>query len=108
DPPRPSTRLSKLAGDDVTKFAEQRQTRVDQLMHELATELEWIPLKAMRKDRAERYATANELADDVRNYLEGRPLIAAPESRAYRLAKFLRRNKATVAATATIAALLIV
>src|ERR1041385_4527638 len=61
----------------------------------------------MRKDRAQRYATANELADDMRNYLAGRPLIAAPESRAYRMRKFIRRNQFGVAASVAMFSLLI-
>jgi non-specific serine/threonine protein kinase/serine/threonine-protein kinase len=107
DPPRPSTRLSKLDESSATKAAEQRQTRVAELRRELKSELEWIPLKALRKDRAERYATANELADDVRNYLAGRPLIAAPESRVYLARKFLKRHKFGVATSAAMVALLL-
>ena len=34
----------------------------------------------MRKDRAHRYRTPTELADDIRNYLAGLPLAAGPES----------------------------
>ncbi|MBC8106963.1 MAG: serine/threonine protein kinase, partial [Anaerolineae bacterium] len=76
DPPRPSTRLSSLGGDETTEIARRRQTEPGELSRQLQRELEWIPLKAMRKERAERYATAAELADDVRNYLVGRPLRA--------------------------------
>src|SRR6185295_6672037 len=50
DPPRPSTRLSGL-GPEATALAERRQSRLDVLTSQLRGELEWIPLKAMRKDR---------------------------------------------------------
>jgi serine/threonine-protein kinase len=83
--------------------AAARRTRYDELARQLRRELEWIPLKAMRKDRTERYRTASELADDVRNYLAGRPLIAAPESAWYRLRKNLRRHRGPVAAAAAVA-----
>ncbi|CAG0990276.1 eukaryotic-like serine/threonine-protein kinase [Phycisphaerales bacterium] len=95
DPPRPSTRLTE-SGPAAAKAAEARRVRLDELARQLRSELEWIPLKAMRKDRRERYRSASELADDLRNYLAGRPLIAAPESAAYRARKFLRRHRSGV------------
>ena len=96
DPPRPSTRLSSL-GEVAREVARKRQTPIEVLTKQLRRELEWIPLKAMRKDRAQRYATADQLAEDVRNYLSYKPLLAGPESTGYRLRKFLRRKKAPVA-----------
>jgi serine/threonine protein kinase/Tfp pilus assembly protein PilF len=99
EPPRPSAKLSSL-GDDATRIAGLRQEQLGTLMRQLRTELEWIPLKAIRKERGRRYASALELAQDVRNFLEDRPLLAGPESRAYRLRKFIRRNRTGVAASA--------
>jgi len=95
DPPRPSTRLSSL-GEEATKFAKSRRTEVAALAKRLHRELEWIPLKAMRKERMHRYRSATELADDIQNYLNGVPLIAGPESAVYRVKKFVRRNRAFV------------
>ena len=43
-------------------------------------ELDWIALKAVEKDRARRYETANGLAMDVRRYLTGEAVVAAPPS----------------------------
>jgi len=68
-------------------------------VRELSRELEWIPLKALRKDRDRRYASVEQLDADIENYLEGRPLIAGPESRRYRLRKFVSRNRAEVTAS---------
>ena len=101
DPPRPSVRLSSLGarGDEV---ARRRRLGLSDLTHTLRRELDWIPLKALRRDPAERYRTAAELADDVRNYLAARPLIAGPESRAYRLRKFVRRNRGAVLAVSAV------
>ncbi|MFN0132458.1 MAG: protein kinase domain-containing protein [Phycisphaerales bacterium] len=100
DPPRPSTRVEQLESRETV--AEARRSRPEELSRELRRELEWIPLRAMRKDREARYRSAAELADDVRNYLAGRPLLAGPESRAYRLRKFVRRRRGTVAAVAAV------
>jgi serine/threonine protein kinase len=97
DPPRPSTRLSSL-GEEAKKIAEKRHTEIMALTKRLHKELEWIPLKAMRKEPDRRYKTASELADDVRNYLNGDPLIAGPESAVYRLKKVVERNRAVVTA----------
>ncbi|MFO0962590.1 MAG: serine/threonine-protein kinase [Phycisphaerales bacterium] len=106
DPPRPSARLSSL-GAIAAEFARRRRIDLDELRRALHRELEWIPLKAMRKDRGERYRSASELADDVRNYLRGLPLLAGPESAAYRARKFVRRRRGLVAATAAVALALV-
>lgn len=95
--PRPSTRLAALK-HERTRIAESRRMGADDLGSMLRTELEWIPLKALRKERNERYASPSDLAQDIRNYLEGRPLIAGPESGLYRLRKFVRRRRVPVIA----------
>ncbi|MCP4452250.1 MAG: serine/threonine protein kinase [Planctomycetes bacterium] len=101
DPKTPSTRLIKL-GDEAKKIAESRRTEVGALARCLHKELEWIPLKAMRKERSQRYRSASELSDDIENYLKGAPLIAAPPTAGYRLSKFLRRHKALVSGIAAV------
>jgi non-specific serine/threonine protein kinase/serine/threonine-protein kinase len=106
DPPRPSTKLSGL-GQTGKEVARLRKTEFDMLEQQLKSELEWIPLKAMRKDASQRYSSPRELAEDIDNYLSNRPLRAGPESPAYRARKFLRRNKTGVIAAATMLLLLI-
>jgi len=101
DPKTPSTRLSKL-GEEAKKVAENRRTEVATLAKKLHKELEWIPLKAMRKKRSQRYRSASELADDIENYLKGAPLMAGPLTAGYRLQKFLRRHKAIVGGIAAV------
>jgi hypothetical protein len=44
---------------------------VANLTKRLHKELEWTPLKAMRKDRVKRYRFASEMSDDIQNYLSG-------------------------------------
>jgi serine/threonine protein kinase len=101
DPKTPSTRFSKL-GEEAKTVAENRRTEIRTLARHLRRELEWIPLRAMRKQRTERYRSASELADDIENYLNGAPLIAGPLGTVYRLKKFVRRHRAVVAAIATV------
>jgi WD40 repeat protein len=79
-----------------------------ELVRRLRSELEWIPQKAMRKERQHRYQTALEFANDVRAYLDGRPITAAPESTGYRLRKYVRRNRALVAGGAAVFGTLVV
>ncbi len=101
DPPLPSARLSSL-GKSASLLAQRRRLGLEDLRSTLHRELEWIPLKAMRKDRSQRYSTASQMAEDVRNYLNGVPLIAGPESTAYKLRKLVRRRKGLVAAVAAV------
>jgi serine/threonine protein kinase len=95
DPNTPSTRLPKL-GEEANKVAQNRRTEVAALAKCLHRELEWIPLKAMRKERTERYRSAYGLAEDIENYLNGDPLIAGPPGTGYKLKKFVRRNRILV------------
>jgi serine/threonine protein kinase/formylglycine-generating enzyme required for sulfatase activity len=101
DPPTPSARISTISTKDAnlaSRVEKARGVALRELARELRSELEWIPLKAMRKEPAGRYQSATLLAEDVRNYLAGRPLVAAPESGGYRLRKFVRRNPLRAAA----------
>jgi len=107
DPKTPSTRLLAL-GEEATRLAKLRQTEIQVLTKRLRSELEWIPLKAMRKEPARRYRTASELADDIENYLAGAPLIAGPESVSYRARKFVQKKRATVISGLTVLAVLII
>ena len=96
DPPKPSTRASTTGADSGT-ISLARRLAEGQLGRMLRGDLDWIVLRAMDKDRTRRYETANGLALDVRRYLDGEPVVAAPPSRVYRLRKFVTRNKAAVA-----------
>lgn len=60
---------------------------------ELLGDPERIVAKAMHKESARRYRSAQELADDIRRYLDGQPVLAHPDSGLYRTGKFLRRNR---------------
>jgi len=102
EPPRPSARLAQ----DTTRSsatASFRSTEPRRLAKAVHGELDWIVMKAIEKDRARRYETANGLAMDVRRFLAAEPVLAAPPSRSYRMQKFVRRNKGAVAAASLVA-----
>ncbi|MCH7557029.1 MAG: serine/threonine protein kinase, partial [Planctomycetes bacterium] len=107
EPKTPSTRLSHL-GEKAEQIAAKRRTGIGTLTRRLHKELEWIPMKAMRKERTHRYRSVSELVDDIQNYLNGAPLTAGPESAVYKARKFVRRHAGTVAAATAIVVLLIV
>ncbi len=62
-------------------------------------DLDNIVLKAIRKEPERRYASAEQLAEDIRRYLEGLPVSAVPDSLMYRGNKFVRRHKLGFATT---------
>jgi serine/threonine protein kinase len=100
EPPAPSTRIQELAPEVRQRLAAARGMREAELRSRLKTELGWIPLKALRKERSRRYDSVATLRADLSNYLAGRALLAGPESKAYRLQKFYQRNRLPVLLTA--------
>lgn len=70
----------------------ERQRRIAQV----GSDLERIVAKALHKEPARRYGSAEALADDLRRYLDGRPVLAHPDSAWYRGAKFVRRHRVGV------------
>jgi serine/threonine protein kinase/tetratricopeptide (TPR) repeat protein len=105
EPPKPSTRLSE-AKASLASVAAARQTEPAKLTKQVRGELDWIVMKALEKDRARRYETANDLARDVERYLKDEPVLAGPPSAAYRLRKFVRRHKGPVLGVSVIVLLL--
>lgn len=66
-----------------------------------------IVSKAMERDRARRYQSASDLAADIGRYLRDEPILARPASRAYKIRKFVARNRALVTgATLAVVALI--
>jgi serine/threonine protein kinase/tetratricopeptide (TPR) repeat protein len=91
EPPRPSARLSTLT-DVAAAVSAIRGSDPKRLSRLFRSELDWIVMKCLEKDRTRRYETANGLARDVERYLRDEPVEACPPSTGYRLRKFARRH----------------
>ncbi len=100
DPPRPSTRVSTALG--LPNIAASRGIDPAQLKRALTGDLDWIVMKAIEKDRARRYDTANGFAADIVRHLSLEPVLAAPPSRVYRMRKFVRKNRGVVIAASLV------
>jgi serine/threonine protein kinase len=107
EPPRPSTRISTL-GQAATTVSAQRRSDPKRLSQLFRGELDWIVMKALEKDRNRRYESASAFAADVTRYLHDAPVQACPPSVAYRLRKFVRRNKRSLAIVGLLAVMLLV
>jgi eukaryotic-like serine/threonine-protein kinase len=108
EPPRPSNRISTLQGEDLTTTAKHRRTDPPKLIHLVRGDLDWIVMKALEKDRARRYETANGLASDIKRHLSDEPIVARPPSALYRFQKTVRRNKLAFAAASVVIAALVI
>jgi len=99
-PTRASTAVAQRSDLEIT---ERRR-----LSLRLRGDLDTILAKALQKDIAQRYQSAQELAEDLQRHLDGKSIAAAPDSATVVFRKFVRRNKAlTVAAAVCITALII-
>lgn len=107
DPPRPSSRLSSSSHDVNAAVSDLRRLHPARLQQLLRGELDWVVMKALEKDRSRRYQTANDLGQDLSNYLTGAAVAARPPSTLYQLQKFANRNRGLVVAVCTIVLLLI-
>jgi tRNA A-37 threonylcarbamoyl transferase component Bud32/tetratricopeptide (TPR) repeat protein len=87
--------------------AEQATTGYGRFAKTLRGELDNVVLKALKKAPDERYASAEQLSEDLRRYLRGFPVAARPDTTGYRVRKFAQRHKsAAVAAGLFVAALI--
>jgi serine/threonine protein kinase len=65
-------------------------------------DLQTVVLQALEKRPEDRYATAQELADDLKRFLEDRPIRARPPTLFQRVARWLRRHSALAGAAAAV------
>ncbi|MGD9902416.1 MAG: tetratricopeptide repeat protein [Vicinamibacterales bacterium] len=105
DPPaasRAATAPAEPPAPDPTARAAVRRTTPARLAVELRGDLDAIVATAMAKDPAERYASVDALAADVRHSLEGRPITARPATWAYTARRFVTRHRWSVAAATVV------
>ncbi len=103
--PRPSLRIS-TSGDAA--IARSRRLDLPGLSRALRGDLDWIVMKSLEKERARRYQSAGELAEDVRRHLALEPVRASPPSRVYAMRRFVARNRALAGGTTLALAALLV
>ena len=72
----------------------------------LRGDLDVIVMKALRTEPERRYASAEQLADDLQHHLDGRPVTAQPDTVGYRTRKFFQRHRASVTAATLIVMLI--
>ena len=110
EPDRPSLIVTKEAPESrkdekgITTEAVGRtcEGSRDRLCRRLEGDLDNIILMALRKEPQRRYLSAEQLSEDIRRHLENLPVIARPDTKGYRAAKFVARHKAGVAAAALV------
>jgi serine/threonine protein kinase len=93
-PPKPPTTVA------TAEAAGRRQLSRQNLARILKGDLSAMVLKALEADPARRYESVSAFAADIRNYLDGRPVLARPQTAWYRGAKFLKRRWLPVTAAA--------
>jgi len=103
--PRPSTAVTEdpLATPDAVpgrtrwERADARGSTPQRLGRRLEGDLDIILVKALHDDPDRRYPSVEALAADLERHLDGYPVTARPDSVAYRMGKFVRRNRIPVA-----------
>jgi len=108
-PSRAATRPAAGAGSDPAirpttpeRVSRDRGTRPDRLRRRLAGDLDTICLKALQRDPERRYASVQTLRDDIERHLKGLPVLARPDTLAYRASRFVRRHRLGVASAAAV------
>lgn len=94
---RPPLEMSKLPLPEAVRVIREEEPKtLSSIERSLRGDVETIVAKALAKEKERRYASAAEFAADIRRYLHSEPIAARRASPGYQLAKFTRRNKATV------------
>jgi len=96
------------SGALLQRIVEQEPTPIRALAPETPRDLQTIIEKAIAKSPAHRYRSVGEFAADLRNFLDGRPILARPISAPERLWRWCLRNRPLAASLASVALLLVV
>lgn len=95
-----AARMAEILSDTTPRRPSEVERKLD-------GDLDNILLMALRKEPARRYASVEQFANDLRNYLAGMPVQARGNALSYRLGKFVRRRKIEIAAVALVGCALI-
>ena len=99
----PPYRFSARTLEEIKRLVCDVEPKKPSAVRLLPDDLDNIVLKAMHKDPARRYGSAEGLSEDVRRYLEGLPVSARKDTFPYRASKFVARHKAATAALGVVA-----
>ncbi|MEM9656797.1 MAG: serine/threonine-protein kinase, partial [Planctomycetota bacterium] len=94
EPPKPSTRLS--SSGTLPRAAANRWAAPHQLARSIRGDLDWIVMKALAKERSDRYQSAGEFSRDIERHLNDQPIEARRPSALGRTRRFARRNRLPV------------
>jgi non-specific serine/threonine protein kinase/serine/threonine-protein kinase len=100
---QPPHAVKGAGGEPATAaaLAERRGESLRTLRRKLSGDLDMIVAMALRKEPTRRYATVAQLAEDVRRFQRGLPVMARRDTFVYRTAKFLRRHAVELATVST-------
>jgi tetratricopeptide (TPR) repeat protein/tRNA A-37 threonylcarbamoyl transferase component Bud32 len=101
-------KLESRNSEEISSAVLNQQPERPSANTRLPRDLDNIVLMALRKEPDRRYASAEQFSEDIHRHLEGLPVLASPDSFGYRAGKFVRRHKLGVAASALVAASLVV
>lgn len=102
EPLRPSACVLGLSDEERQKVAQCRGAEPTKLGRMLKSDLDWIAMKCLEKDRSRRYETANGLAADLLRYLNHEVVVARPPSPVYRFGRLARRYRVAFIAIASV------
>ncbi len=86
----------------LRRIADDEPPALRRIDRAIPAALESVILKAIAREPRDRYASAGELADDLRRFLEGRPILARPRGMMERAGRWMRRHRAAVVTAAVL------
>ncbi len=111
EPEKPSAVIDKRSPNGslptVEELSEERNTSPVKLRKRLKGDLDNIVLMALRKEPSRRYASVEQLAEDIRRNLATLPVVAQKDTARYRVSKFVARHRGGVLAAVTVALALV-
>ncbi|GAB5401981.1 MAG: hypothetical protein Aurels2KO_02120 [Aureliella sp.] len=105
EPPKPSARLTTVR-ESFSTIDSARRSSLPSVVASgpLPSDLDWIVMRALEKDRDRRYDSAAAMAADIRRFTNHEPIEARPPSKLYQMNKLLRRKKTSVITASLVAA----